>query len=73
MATQNTTQHSTDKLLNEIAAAEMLGLSPSWLRQHRCKGTGPKFIKMGRAVRYRVSDLAAYVESRSVGVGHDAA
>jgi Helix-turn-helix domain len=28
----------------------------------RCKGKGPRFIKVGRHVRYRASDVAAYIE-----------
>lgn len=68
MAPTNT--QTTDKLVNEFVAADMLGLSPSWLRQHRVKGTGPRFIKLGRAVRYRIGDLTAYIEARSVGADH---
>ena len=45
-------------------AAEYLGLSVSTLNKWRCYGEGPKFIKMGRAIRYRLSDLDKYIESR---------
>ena len=63
--------HPLDRLVNDVKAAEALGLSASWMRQQRIKGLGPKFVKLGRTVRYRVSDLAEYVDSSRVG-GRDA-
>lgn len=53
-----------NNLLKEPEAAEYLGMSRSFLRQSRMKGTGPIFIKLGRMIRYRLSDLNAFVESR---------
>ena len=52
-------------VLNEIEAAKFLKLSRSFLRQARMKGTGPIFCKAGRAIRYRLSDLELWLESRS--------
>ena len=46
-------------------AAEYLGLAVSTLNKWRCHGGGPVFIKMGRAVRYRVEDLEAYISYSS--------
>jgi len=45
-------------------AAEYLGMKPQTLEAWRCRGGGPKFAKLGRAVRYRQSDLDAWIESR---------
>lgn len=42
-------------------AAEYLGLAVSTLNKWRCHGGGPKFLKMGRAVRYRAEDLEEYL------------
>ena len=42
-------------------ASEYLGLAVSTLNKWRCHGGGPAFIKMGRAVRYRIEDLESYV------------
>ena len=50
-------------LLNEREAAARLGLSLKTLQIWRWRGTGPSFIKTGRAVRYSQSDLDAYIAS----------
>jgi len=47
-------------------AAVYLGLAVSTLNKWRCHGGGPVFIKMGRAVRYRVEDLEGFVCSRQM-------
>jgi predicted DNA-binding transcriptional regulator AlpA len=55
-----------DQLLDTKAAAALLSLSQSSLEKMRVYGNGPNFLKLGRAVRYRESDLQAWVSSRSV-------
>jgi predicted DNA-binding transcriptional regulator AlpA len=50
-----------EALITESEAAEQLSLSRSFLKQARVKGTGPAFIKIGRAVRYRICDLSDWV------------
>lgn len=51
-------------LLNETKAAEYLGISIRTLQAWRVRGNGPVFVKLGRAVRYRPSDLNAWVDAR---------
>jgi predicted DNA-binding transcriptional regulator AlpA len=54
------------QLVATPAAAEHLGgLKPTTLEIWRVNGTGPKFIKCGRLVRYRIEDLDAYLEART--------
>lgn len=53
-------------LLTVEQAADYLGLAVSTLNRWRCHGEGPVFIKLGRAVRYRKSDINAYIERRSL-------
>ncbi|MBX9720855.1 MAG: helix-turn-helix domain-containing protein [Candidatus Obscuribacterales bacterium] len=53
-------------LVNEKQAAEMMGLSISWFRQIRVTGGGPPFIKVGNAVRYKVSDLESWLDNRRI-------
>jgi excisionase family DNA binding protein len=48
-------------------AAEELGLGTSTLEIWRTKGTGPKWIKVGRAIRYSRGDLEAWVAARRKG------
>lgn len=51
---------------DEKKAAPYLGVSVKWLQQARCQGRGPKYIKIGKCVRYNVADLDAYIASRTV-------
>jgi predicted DNA-binding transcriptional regulator AlpA len=52
--------------LDTATAAEYVGLSKSTLEKLRVFGTGPKYLKLNRAVRYRVSDLEAWLCERLV-------
>ena len=52
-----------DPLLDEHAAAELLGLAPATLRKWRVYGDGPEFCKIGRRVRYRLSALDRFVDA----------
>ena len=45
-------------------AAEILGVEKTTLEAWRCRGGGPAFLKLGGAVRYRESDLQAFMESK---------
>lgn len=45
-------------------AAKYLNVQPATLEQHRWRGTGPRFVKIGRSVRYRMADLEAFLEER---------
>ncbi len=51
-----------EPLLDQSEAARLLRLSPRTLERHRLAGTGPKFIKLGRLVKYTERDLAEWVE-----------
>jgi len=52
-------------LLNEKQAAMFLGLKPRTLQAWRWSGGGPKYVRLSaRAVRYRQSDLDAFVDTR---------
>jgi len=54
-------------LLTQDEAAELLKLSIRTIERLRVAGTGPKFLKAGKSVRYRECDLVAWVEARVVG------
>jgi excisionase family DNA binding protein len=52
-------------LLTTKQAAQILGVSIAFLERDRWAGARVPFVKIGsRAVRYRNSDLHAYIESR---------
>jgi predicted DNA-binding transcriptional regulator AlpA len=44
--------HSIDRLFVPAEAAKLLSLSLSWLAKARLRGDGPRYVKIGRAVRY---------------------
>jgi hypothetical protein len=49
-----------EKLLTEKQLAKRHRRSPKTLRNDRVKGTYIPFLKIGRQVRYRLSDVLAY-------------
>lgn len=55
------------EMLNTDEAAAYLGLARRTLEGMRWKKEGPKFVKLNRSVRYRKSDLDAYIEARIQG------
>lgn len=54
-----------ESLLDSRQAAKIIDKSVSWLNKERSSGRGPRFIQIGRSVRYRRADLDAYLD-RSV-------
>lgn len=50
-------------LLSTEQAAARCGLSPRTLEKVRITGGGPRFVKLGRSVRYDVADLDAWIAS----------
>ena len=46
-------------------AAQHLACSASYLETLRNTGGGPRFIKIGKAVRYRIDDLEAWANGRA--------
>jgi predicted DNA-binding transcriptional regulator AlpA len=62
------------ELLSTDDAAQLLGLSPATLNTWRSKRgrisrdgmNGPQFMRMGRTIRYRLSDLNAWIDCQPV-------
>lgn len=57
---------SDDRLLNRAEVHTMFGLTQRFLEVSAVRGNGPPMVKIGRSVRYRVSDLRAWIEARRV-------
>jgi predicted DNA-binding transcriptional regulator AlpA len=55
-----------DVLLDEVAYCDMTNTKQSTARKQRVTGSGPKFLKLGRSVRYRKGDVQDWLESRTV-------
>lgn len=55
-------------LVDEKAAAAILGVSPGTLSVWRCVRRYPlPFVKIGKSVRYKVEDLERFIADRTVG------
>lgn len=55
----------TEQLLTETEAAELLSLSVRTLQAWRYSGSGPRYCRLGRPIRYRRADLLAWIEART--------
>jgi predicted DNA-binding transcriptional regulator AlpA len=53
-------------LLTQREAASALRLSTRTLERMRVQGTGPRFVKCNRSVRYLRADLDQWIASRVV-------
>ena len=48
-------------LLTQPETAEETRLSERTLERHRLAGTGPKFVRLGRRVLYRLADVEEWI------------
>ena len=53
-------------LLTTRQVSALWGLAEITLRVWRLKGDGPRFLKLGRNVRYRRGDIEAWLQAHSV-------
>jgi len=51
-----------ERILNQKEVAKLLGVSTRTLERQRVTGTGPRYILLGKLVRYRQSDLVDHVD-----------
>lgn len=58
--------------LTERDAAAELGVAPKTLRNWRYDGFGPRYIKVGRSVRYDTAELDRWCKSRTYRQTHKA-
>jgi predicted DNA-binding transcriptional regulator AlpA len=58
-----------ERLLTTQEISQMTGMSMSWFEHQRWLGgdEGPKYIKIGRSVRYKLSDVQLWLASRKGG------
>lgn len=54
------------RALTEREVSTLLGLSVATLRAWRHRGQGPRFLRLGRAVRYLPADLERFVHDSAV-------
>jgi len=61
-----TTRSETTRALTEREVADMLGLSVATLRAWRHREKRPRFLRLGRSVRYLPADVADFVRASAV-------
>lgn len=56
------------RLLSEREAADVLNIKPNTLAAWRCtkRVEGPRYVKMGGAIRYPMAELEAFIERQLV-------
>lgn len=50
--------------LTEQESSQLYGMSVAWFQRKRWDGTGPRYCKIGRAVRYPREELERFFSSR---------
>lgn len=61
-----------DRLLSRDEIEDLFGLSRRWLELAAWRGDGPPLIRISRRmVRYRRSDVVAWLDARRVGTPGD--
>jgi predicted DNA-binding transcriptional regulator AlpA len=54
------------EVLNEKQVSEIYGFSVPFLRRARRERRGPRFLKISKSVRYRRSDVEAYLDAHQI-------
>lgn len=62
-----------DSLLTPSQVSQITGIPVSSLGYQRWAGTGIRFVKLGRSIRYRRSDLEDYISSHVFASTEEAA
>lgn len=52
-------------LIKPVQAAEALGVTVDWLAHLRQQNRGPRWLRVGRNVRYRPADVAAWLDENA--------
>jgi len=60
-------RHDPRPLLDQTQAADFLAVCTRTLEGWRSSGGGPRFVRVGRRVRYRLRDLQKWIDERTFG------
>lgn len=55
-----------ESLLTTVQLADYLHSTPRTLEDWRLNGVGPRYIKLGQLVRYRLADVDAWLAANTV-------
>lgn len=67
-----TIPYKQERFIDEKQASEITGMSEAWFQKMRWSGGGIPYIKVGRSVRYRESDVLSYFEAHRVSQANNA-
>jgi len=59
---KNNATSPIERLLREQEVAEIYNVGLSTVQQWRLKGIGPRYLKLGKSVRYRQADILADIQ-----------
>lgn len=66
MPYKNADKNIANDLINEQELATRWRVSRAFLRKQRSAGSGPKYFKLGAAVRYSLADVDAWLQAQGV-------
>lgn len=52
-----------DRLMSRHEVEKRFGITKRFLESAAVRGDGPRFVRIGRLVRYRVPDIQAWIEA----------
>ncbi|WP_419741259.1 helix-turn-helix transcriptional regulator [Ruegeria sp.] len=55
-----------ERLLSRVELEDLFGISKRLLESRAGTATGPRFLRVGRLVRYKVADIRAWIEENTV-------
>jgi predicted DNA-binding transcriptional regulator AlpA len=59
-------KHQTDeRLLDRKEVEERFGISKRFLELCAVRGDGPRFVRVGRLIRYRAKDIQTWIEANT--------
>jgi predicted DNA-binding transcriptional regulator AlpA len=65
LAISRSASPALEALLSVAQVAVLTGRAESTLEKDRLTGYGPRYVKLGRLVRYRPSDVEAWIAERA--------
>lgn len=58
---------SLPEFIDERQLSERIGIECTTLQNWRWSGKGPRYVKVGRLVRYNLADVLAWLAANTVG------
>ena len=53
-----------DALYEQHHVAEYLGKTKTWMERARSRGFGPAYLRLGRSIRYKGSDVLTWLDGQ---------